>query len=101
MCSMKTEQLDYYISTFVLHKNLLYEDVDGAPCRIGQKVKILSNPIHDDTFDETFANKTGEVSFLEYECGCGQTFPSDPMIGVHLANGQTDEFWKEELVSVL
>lgn len=97
--TVRIERLDHRISKFVLQKNLLYEDVEGAPFRIGQKVRILDNPNHDDTFDGEFANRIGEVSFYEYNCGCGQTFPNDPMIGVRFADGKSEEFWKEELKS--
>jgi hypothetical protein len=72
-------------------------NIDGAPYKIGQKVKVLNNPNIDDTFDIKFINKTGEIVFFEYDCGCGQTFPKDPMIGVKFSDGSIDEFWKEEL----
>lgn len=98
---MTTNQLDHYIAHFILNIKSLDTDVEGAPFRIGQKVRILQNPNNDNTFDTTFANKVGEVWCFEYECGCGQTFPDDPMIAVRLKDGKSDEFWKEELELVL
>lgn len=48
--TVKIEQLDHYISKFILQKNRLYEDVEGAPFKIDQKVRVLNNPSHDNTF---------------------------------------------------
>jgi hypothetical protein len=72
----------------------IYHDVDGAPFKIGETVKVVS--FCDDTADEEFLGCRGTVIYFEYSCGCGQTFPKDPMIGVQFA-GRTAEFWKEEL----
>ena len=73
----------------------IYYNVDGAPVRIGQRV-IIAGP-GDETFDAQFIGLHGTVEYLEYDCGCGQTYPMDPMIGVLLDSGQHEEFWKEEL----
>lgn len=81
----------------ILKSNKRDYDIDGAPYKIGQKVKVLNNPNMDETFDIQLINKIGEVIFFEYDCGCGQTFPTDPMIGVKFNNGKIDEFWKEEM----
>lgn len=94
---MTIEELDHYISNYILTKNPRYDDIEGAPFRIGQMVKVLENPSNDETFDIDFANKLGKIRFFEYESGCGQTFPHDPMISVELADGKRDGFWKEEL----
>jgi len=51
----------------------------------------------DETFDKRFFNAICEVIYFEYECGCGQTFPGDPMIGIKSSDGKIGEFWKEEL----
>lgn len=51
----------------------------------------------DETFNNRFFNAICEVIYFEYECGCGQTFPEDPMIGIKSSDGEIDEFWKEEL----
>ena len=94
---MTIEELDQYISNYILKKNPLYHDIGGAPFRIGQTVKILENPSNDETFDLDFANNVGKIKFFEYESGCGQRFPDDPMISVELTDGKRDGFWKEEL----
>lgn len=73
-------------------------DVEGAPAKIGQKVKVTS--IVDNEEPSAWANMVGQegvVDYLEYSCGCGQSYPDDPMIGVRFADGATHEFWKEEL----
>ncbi len=74
---------------------LLTANVPGAPIRIGQHVTVTK------AIDETcLADQigcSGVVVHLEYSCGCGQTYPADPMIGVQLDDGRTDEFWLEEL----
>lgn len=92
---MTIEQLDQYISDFILTKNPIEHDVEGAPFKIGQKVKILDNPNDDETFDMKFANKIGKIRFFEYESGCGQTFPRDPMISVRLDDGKAMGFGKK------
>ena len=43
---------------------------------------------------------SGTVEYLEYDCGCGQSYPGDPMIGVRLEDGTLEEFWAEELGGV-
>ena len=73
----------------------LYHDVDGSPRKIGDRVRTGEGT--DETFDEQYKGLTGTVAYLEYECGCGQTYPTDPMIGVRLDTGALPEFWTEEL----
>lgn len=75
----------------------IYEDVAGAPFRIGQRVRVAA--IIDETADIQFLGKEGRVAYFEYTCGCGQRFPDDPMIGV-LFLDVTAEFWKEELETI-
>lgn len=45
--------------------------------------------------------REGVVVHLEYSCGCGQSYPGDPMIGVCMyipGRGYiVEEFWFEEL----
>lgn len=69
-------------------------DIKGAPFLIGDHVVIVK--IVDNTADETLLGRRGLVAFFEYSCGCGQTYPEDPMIGVGI-DGVVHEFWKEEL----
>ena len=75
----------------------IYKNVEGAPFRIGDTVRVVS--LSDDTANEGLLGCQGSVLYFEYSCGCGQTFPKDPMIGVQF-NARTDEFWKEELAHV-
>lgn len=72
----------------------IYQNVDGAPFKIGEEVNVVS--LSDDTADAEFLGRQGQVLYFEYSCGCGQTFPNDPMIGVQFGE-RTAEFWKEEL----
>lgn len=71
------------------------EDIAGAPFRIGAKVTVVQ--VVDATGGKEFVGKTGEIVHYEYDCGCGQTFPNDPMIGVRFPDGTEEEFWTEEL----
>lgn len=73
----------------------IHHDVDGAPFKIGEGVKVVS--LSDDTGAVEFLGQLGQVLYFEYSCGCGQSFPNDPMIGIQFSE-QTAEFWKEELV---
>ncbi len=66
---MTIEELDHYISNHILTKNPRYQDIEGAPFRIGEIVKVLENPSNDETFDIEFANKRGKIKFFEYESG--------------------------------
>jgi hypothetical protein len=75
----------------------IYHDVAGAPFKIGDVVRVVS--FSDDTADEDLLGCQGSVLYFEYTCGCGQSFPKDPMIGVLFA-GRTAEFWREELALV-
>ena len=75
----------------------IYHDLDGAPFRIGAAVRVVA--LTDETADDGFLGCQGAVLYFEYACGCGQTFPDDPMIGVRLDAGSA-EFWKEELAIV-
>lgn len=98
---MDTKLLDRYISGSVLKRFERYHDVDGAPFRIGQAVIVLNNPNQDETFDSKYIGRKGTVKFLEYDGGCGQQFPFDPMIGVSFADKSEEEFWNEELMLIL
>lgn len=75
--------------------------MDGAPFQPGQAVRVVA-AIDTDVHDVTsFIGKSGTVQYLEYHCGCGQTYPNDPMIGVQFENGAGEEFWTEELAAVV
>ena len=75
----------------------IYGDVCGAPFRVGQRVQVASSK--DETFNTSYRRRIGTVEYFEYHCGCGQSYPCDPMIGVRFRNGKTEEFWAEELHS--
>lgn len=94
---MNTKLLDLYITQRILKPLYRYYDIDGAPFKISDKVIILNNPSSDDTFDKEFIGKEGTIIFFEYDCGCGQTYPNDPMIGVKFSNNEVAEFWREEI----
>jgi len=94
---MKIHLCDRVIAATILKPSYLKFDIDGAPYKIGDKVKVNNNPNMDETFNNRFFNAICEVIYFEYECGCGQTFPEDPMIGIKSSDGEIDEFWKEEL----
>lgn len=77
----------------------LYAPVEGAPFQPGDQV-VIAVPgagVHPDVHVEDHIGKGGRVEYLEYECGSGQTFPGDPMIGVVLEDGTREEFWKDEI----
>lgn len=77
------------------------ERVEGAPYQPGDVVRVVQavdRPIHDVAL---FVGHVGVVAYLEYSCGCGQTFPDDPMIGVTFEGDLFEEFWREEVESVL
>ena len=76
-------------------RNPIYHDVEGAPLRIGDHVLVSKGT--DETFSQEHLGKVGIVIYLEYACGCGQTFPHDPMIAVRFPDETLDEFWREEL----
>jgi hypothetical protein len=75
--------------------NPIYKNVRGAPFRIGESVRVVGS--EDETFDPSYKRRAGTIAYFEYECGCGQNYPNDPMIGVKFRDGQTAEFWAEEL----
>ncbi len=75
----------------------IHADVPGAPFKIGTLVRVVR--LADETGDRAWLGRTGTVKFFDYACGCGQTFPNDPMIGVEY-RGRIEEFWKEELNAI-
>ena len=63
--------------------------------KIKQIVKVVK--LSDETGEESFLGKSGTVIYFDYDCGCGQSYPDDPMIGVKFADEEIEEFWKEEI----
>ena len=80
--------------------------VEGAPfgpgdfVRVGEPTDSTSPGEKDSHTTRSYKGSLGLVVHLDYACGCGQTFPHDPMIGVRFASGETEEFWSEELALV-
>jgi len=73
----------------------IYNDVPDAPVRIGQRVTVAC--CLDETGESLLIGRSGKVDYLEYSCGCGQSYPHDPMIGVRFPDGRIEEFWSDEL----
>lgn len=73
----------------------------GAPYQVGDFVEVVTriDVELEDPDDETPSHigRAGAVAYLEYSCGCGQTYPTDPMIAVRFPEGDMEEFWREEL----
>ena len=76
-------------------KNKIRLNVPGAPFSIGNPVKVIQ--CVDDTLSPRFIGRKGKVIYFDYFCGCGQSYPNDPMIGVKFKKNLVEEFWKEEL----
>lgn len=74
------------------------KNLKNLPFEIGDRVMVMDNPNSDETFNIEFALKSGIIVYFDYECGCGQSFPEDPMIGVKFEKNILEEFWKEELL---
>jgi hypothetical protein len=72
----------------------IHDNVRGAPFKIGERVRVVGSK--DETFDPRYKRRVGVVEYFEYQCGCGQSYPGDPMIGVRFRK-DLDEFWREEL----
>lgn len=84
-------------------------NIEGAPFSIGQRVKITTLvdietldylAIPPDEIEDTLIGQEGTLEHYDYDCGCGQIFPDQPMIGIRLADDTLIEFWPEELAAV-
>ena len=73
----------------------------GAICEVifaGETTAALLDAIDRDVHDVSeFIGLRGVVEYLEYECGCGQHYPEDPMVGILFHDGRRQEFWREEV----
>lgn len=96
----------------------LTDAVPGSPFQPGDRVRVVQ--ILDETVTATdlgldpdadieayLVGRAGVVHHLNYDCGCGQRYPDDPMIGVLLDGcaappdpSEWPEFWPEELSPV-
>ncbi len=77
----------------------IFERVEGSPHQPGDLVTVVAavdREVHDVS---SLVGRRGRVVYLEYDCGCGQPYPGDPMVGVALGEDGvvTEEFWSEEL----
>ena len=75
----------------------VYEHVPGAPFQVGMIVRVVDAIDRHVSDLSPLIGRLGVVRYLEYSCGCGQTFPHDPMIGVEFSDRSQQEFWTEEL----
>jgi hypothetical protein len=77
----------------------IYARVEGAPYQPNAVVRVVRSLDSESSQCgvHAFVGCIGRVSYLEYSCGCGQTYPNDPMIGVSFGDGRTEEFWADEL----
>ena len=69
-------------------------NIDKAPFFLGAQVTVVK--LADEQADDSFLGRSGIVRYYEYDCGCGQQYPCDPMIGVGF-DSAIEEFWAEEL----
>jgi hypothetical protein len=85
-----------------------FEIIEGTPFELGQRIEIadLTDPhtlgqltAGDEGFEDVWdvLGHKGVLEYYEYNCGCGQIFPDQPMMGVKLDNGMRCEFWAEEM----
>jgi hypothetical protein len=84
----------------ILRARPVRELVEESLFQPGQHVVVTCSTEPDDgghTDVLEYVGRTGVVEYLEYSCGCGQTYPGDPMIGVRFSDGTMQELWKEEL----
>jgi len=86
-------------SVFTLPANPIRTSVAGAPRHPGDLVTVIcsTDPAGGGTDVLDYVGLRGKVEYREYECGSGQSFPGDPMIGVRFSDGRLEEFWREEL----
>lgn len=83
-----------------MNANPIYKFTAGAPFQPGDRVRVVSLQLEDQDSveeDSRYLEQVGVVKYLEYTCGCGQSFPDDPMIGVVFDNLPDWEFWRNEL----
>ena len=77
-------------TTIFLKKN----KITSLP-KVNQEIKVIK--LSDETGEESFLGKSGTVIYFNYDCGCGQSYPNDPMIGIKFKDEVVEEFWKEEI----
>lgn len=71
------------------------ENVEGAPFLI-DTIVVIGPPCDEEGWPER-EGQQGQIAYFNYDCGCGQSYPDAPMIGVGFPDGKIQEFWAEEL----
>lgn len=74
---------------------ILSEDVEGAPVRIGEQVRVVSFTMND-SLDPSFLGCSGVVVALVFDDPRRQ-YPRDPLIQVRVEGLGEDLFFAEEL----
>ncbi|WNG48036.1 Carotenogenesis protein CarS [Archangium minus] len=74
---------------------IVVENVDGAPVRIGETVKLV-NASSDGSVNRRFLGRTGVVVALVFDEPSRQ-YPHDPLIQVRVDDIGEDLFFPEEL----
>lgn len=68
-----------------------------APYRPGDMVRVVQ-AIDKDVIDlSSYVGRSGYVIALDYDSGCGQQGPHDPMVTVEFSTRKRLSFWREEL----
>jgi hypothetical protein len=75
---------------------VIFEDVEGAPVRLGEWVRIAGEPALEDSVDRRFLGHRGRVVALVYDAPREQ-FPADPLVQVHVEDLGEELFFVREL----
>jgi hypothetical protein len=84
------------------------EHVPGSPYQPGDWVVIVQlidvwsfDHLEVEDPEALYVGRLGRIAYLNYDCGAGQSFPGDPMMGVVFpmlrGTPRTDEFWMDEV----
>jgi hypothetical protein len=94
---MVVERTDVIAS--VLRPSPIRTAVPGAPYQPGDVVRVTGScdEVGEEVGIGMLVGRVGVVEYLEYECGSGQHYPDDPMVGVRFDGGEVRELWRDEL----
>lgn len=70
----------------------------AAPYRPGDMVRVVQAVERDVSDVSAHIGRHGYVIALDYDSGCGQLGPHDPMVTIQFANRKRLSFWREELI---